>query len=653
MGRKRVAKSSTIMAAVAATATMAGLVIAGAGGAAQAAPAPGPHLLAGSAVPFTSRSQPTGTVAGGRALTIQVWLKPRLAAAEAYATAVSTPGNALYRRHLSPSAYTARFGATAAEAQTAASWLRSQGFTGISTGAQRDYVRATGSVSAINTAFRTTMRYYKSSAGFSAGRYRLYANDSALTLPAPVAAVALGVTGLDNAAPILPLQRQVTFGKVTAAGPVNKCSGYYGQFTATANGATHPTLICGYYAKRLRAAYGANFTNTGKGQTIALVELGLSPAMFPTLQKYAAKMRMPAPDPARYQEALLGGSLAACGDPFFIEEQLDVEAAYDMAPGADEFVVGGNGCDTGDAGLQGLFDADLHVLNGNGGSPLATVASNSWESGAESQGALVTSIEHAYLVKAAAEGVGMYFSAGDGSGVLAPSSDPFAIAVGGTSLGIGQHSNRIFETGWSTNALINSNGSWIEAGEAGATGGGPSLLWRQPSYQKGIVPKALATPGAGNRGGLVRSAPDISADADSFTGMLITVPVLDQNNNVTGYQNISVGGTSLAAPLVAGIVTAGQQGQKKSFGYLDPAFYKLAKTRAFHDVLPLTSKTPAADKGVYCDPFYCGIPAILGFDDQSYSMPGYSGQVTLPGYDNMSGVGSPNGQSFIAALRKL
>jgi hypothetical protein len=32
-------------------------------------------------------------------------------------------------------------------------------------------------------------------------------------------------------------------------------------------------------------------------------------------------------------------------------------------------------------------------------------------------------------------------------------------------------------------------------------------------------------------------------------------------------------------------------------------------------------------------------------------MAGYDGQVTLPGYDNMSGIGSPSGQAFISALR--
>jgi hypothetical protein len=40
-------------------------------------------------------------------------------------------------------------------------------------------------------------------------------------------------------------------------------------------------------------------------------------------------------------------------------------------------------------------------------------------------------------------------------------------------------------------------------------------------------------------------------------------------------------------------------------------------------------------------------------DDQSRSVPDYNGQVTAKGYDNMTGLGVPNGQAFITALRKL
>jgi hypothetical protein len=34
-------------------------------------------------------------------------------------------------------------------------------------------------------------------------------------------------------------------------------------------------------------------------------------------------------------------------------------------------------------------------------------------------------------------------------------------------------------------------------------------------------------------------------------------------------------------------------------------------------------------------------------------MDGYTGQVTLKGYDNMTGIGTPHGQVFITALREL
>ena len=175
---------------------------------------------------------------------------------------------------------------------------------------------------------------------------------------------------------------------------------------------------------------------------------------------------MPAPSPQRYAELSLGKN--TCGDPFNIEEQLDVESSYDMAPGANQLVVGGDSCDSAEEGNQAEYDADIAILDGAGGHPLATVASNSWESGTESQPLSQTKLVHAYLVRAAAEGVGMYFSAGDGSGVLEPSIDPNAIAVGGTTLGIGKTGNRLFETGWSTGISQLKNNAWHFVSEDGA-----------------------------------------------------------------------------------------------------------------------------------------------------------------------------------------
>jgi subtilase family serine protease len=358
---------------------------------------------------------------------------------------------------------------------------------------------------------------------------------------------------------------------------------------------------------------------------------------------------MPAPSASHYREISLGNN--SCGDPFFIEEQLDVETAYNMAPGANELVMGGDGC-AADFGLQGLFDADTAILNGVGGHPLANIASNSWGSGDEDQPSFWTNIENAYLVRAAGEGVGMYFSSGDGSGTFMPAADPFATAVGGTTLGISKTGSRLFETGWSTDIAIDLHGQWVDEGEDGAAGGGPSVLWKEPSYQSGVVPAALTKP-PGNRGGHVRSVPDISAEADLFTGVNVGYLVFNPKKpfQPPTYHQFVVGGTSVAAPLVAGFVAAAQQGQSKAFGFINPALYKLAGTSAFTDTLPLTSKSPTLWRGVACPRQFCGILGLTTFDDQSKSMFGYTGQVTLKGYDNMSGLGTPNGQNFINALR--
>jgi len=648
----------TFTAVVGAAAVVAGLALAGAD-AAAAAPGPVRVALPGSVAPFAARSLAIGDVAATQRLTIQVWLRPRTDAAQRYATAVSTPGSALFHRYLSPAAYTARFGASRAAEGRVAAWLRSRGFTGIKADSGRSYVRATGPVAAIDQAFGTQLRLYRSTAAVSAGRYALRANDRPASVPASLAGTVIGVTGLTNVAPVFPFQRGGSprgpgRRAVATAGSL-QCSQYYGQHVATGlkeifGRTSFPTRVCGYTARQLRSAYGANLVNTGKGQTVALIELGLTKDMFLTLQDYARANGLPAPSDLRYQELSIGQG-TRCGDDFYGEEQLDVEASYAMAPGADQLVVGGDSCDNGDFGLQGLFDADLAVLDGDGSHPLASAASNSWESEVPGQPASLIRIENAFLVRAAAEGVGMYFSAGDGPGVDTPSSDPYAIAVGGTTLGMGPGGQRLFETGWSTGYYLELAGSWLGYGEGGGSGGGPNPLWREPGYQRGVVPNTL-TDMAGGRGKPVRSVPDISADADPFTGMAVGVLSFSARKP-PAYAESDVGGTSLATPLVAGMVTAAQQGHARPFGFANPVLYKLLGTSAVTDALPLTSESPVLDKAEVCIPSVCGVYELGVFDDQSHDLAGYLGQVTLKGYDNMTGVGTPGGQRFIAALRRL
>jgi subtilase family serine protease len=639
---------------------------------------PGIRQLADSAVPFAGHGA-RALVAGPRRLTLQVWLAPRIGAAQSYANAASTPGTTLFGHYLSPSQYAARFGAAPRQAEAVEAWLRSEGFTGVTTDSQLSYVRATAPVSVIDHALHVQVRYYAQPSPRPAGPYALRANDQPVSVPAPLAGTVLGITGLDNAPPAMTwstpaglasgpaTQDPLTPGAGPAipaqvpappqgGGPSFPCSAWYGQHYARhlppIYGSTEfPTQVCGYSAEQLRRAYSYDPRFTGAGQTIALVELGLVPYMFRTLRDFARFNDITSPDASGYRELSIGQG-DECGTPFNVEEQMDVETTYAMAPGATRLVVGGDSCDNGDYGLQALFNAVTVILDGDGHAPLASIISNSWEGFSENQPSEIDSIEHSLLVRAAAEGVGMYFSAGDASGVLTPASDPYAISVGGTTLGIGNTDSRLFETGWSTGMSTDPTDSWQFQGEQGGTGGGQSQIWAQPAYQHGVVPAALAR-GPGNRSGLVRTEPDISADADPFTGMGVGTMTLSSAGKPVSYATTPTGGTSLSTPLIAALVADAQQGMRRPFGFLNPALYRLASTRAFHDPGAVTSSTPSRYKAVACGASNCGVLSLANFDDQSWSMSGYTGQVTASGYNTMTGVGTPDGSYFIPLLREL
>ncbi len=654
--RNRGARLGASAVAVAAAAVLA---TAGVATATTPTTTPSTMTLPGSSAPWVAHTAATGTVPASQQLEFQVWLKPNISAATSFADQVSAPGSPNYHHFVSPAAYTAQFGPSAQQADAVVSWLRSQGFTDIALDAQRQRVSASGVAATVNRAFGTTMNFYQAHGTVKARNGQLRSNATPLQVPSSLNADILGVTGLDNTAPILPFIKRGVAGahsqaatKATAT-PVTTdvCSQYYAQNTVSLpaiDGATSfPTEVCGYGATQLRGAYGANSTNTGKGVTVAFVEGGVVPNMFQTLTDYAQAQGMPAPQSNKYTEFSLGRG-PACGN-WDGEEQMDVESAYDMAPDMNILVAGGDSCSTVDGGLGGqLFDPISTVLGGNGNTPLASIVSNSWESDLESQPAAWTDIEHSFLLRAAGEGVTMLFSSGDGPGVLMPSSDPYATAVGGSSLGIGQDNGRVFQTGWSTSVYEQNTAgtAWNLLTLDGAAGGGASTIWAQPDYQQHVVPKSMATP-VGNRGGLVRAVPDISGVADPVTGM--SVGTLDGPNGT--YAPIVVGGTSLSAPLNAGIIAAAEQGQHKPFGFINPLLYKLAKSKAFVDDQAQTSSTPALDKYAACQS-NCGVSfwVLFNFDTQDPNVTG-SDQVTAAGYDTMTGLGEPNGQNYVNALR--
>ncbi len=625
-----------------------------AGGAVAAQASPGEVVVPGTvADAVTSAGPAVGNVPATQSLNVQLWLKGNDTGAASFADSVSNPKSKNYRSFLSPSAWTAKYGASTANVNAVRSWLAQQGFTNITLDPQRAYLRATAPTSTVQNAFHVQMKTFRV-AGQSAP---VMSNDRDITLPTSIAGDVLGISGLNNAQPKTELANPKLPTAAQAKAEADNCSTYYGQNTQGGlppyNGLTSfPTHICGYNGTQLRAAYGMNNTNTGKGVTVAYIEVGTPYKMFQTLTKWAAASGLPAPKSANYSELAIGAG-NACGNAFDIEEQLDIESSYAMAPDQHQLLVGGDSCDVQLGGAQSLFDADNAVLDGNGNHPLASATSNSWEFGSEGMPAALINIMHSILLRAAGEGVSMYYSSGDGPGVLVPSSDPYATAVGGTSLGLDNADKRLFETGWSNDVLGNNGGgTYTDYGDVFAAGGGVSLLWNEPSYQKGVVPNSMTQPAAGNRsGGALRAVPDVSALADLATGIGEAVTEPGDNGGPDTYSVFPEGGTSLAAPLVAGIVAAAQQGQSTSFGFVNPALYSLAGSNALNDTLPITASSPAAEQGVYCADQACAgaPPSVWTFDNQD---PVKTNQVTAKGYDTMTGVGTPNGQTFVNALRK-
>ncbi|WP_280883519.1 protease pro-enzyme activation domain-containing protein, partial [Streptomyces pseudovenezuelae] len=258
--------------AVCATVVAAGCV-AGASGSARAASA---DVVPGSVPAAVGTATRVGTAPASQRLTVQVWLRPDVTRAAASADAVVTPGSPEFHQYLSPDAYTSRFGPSVAQARAVAAWLTGKGLTGVQVDAGRDYVSATGPVAAVESAFQVRIGRYRAGAaasGSSAGSAVFTSNDREVSVPAPLASLVLGVTGLSSASAT---SRSTTTPALQnrAAARAATCSRYWAQHTHALHpaykGLTRASLpVCGYSAAQLRAAYGATWRDIGRGQTVA------------------------------------------------------------------------------------------------------------------------------------------------------------------------------------------------------------------------------------------------------------------------------------------------------------------------------------------------------------------------------------------------
>ncbi len=183
-----------------------------------------------------------------------------------------------------------------------------------------------------------------------------------------------------------------------------------------------------------------------------------------------------------------------------------------------------------------------------------------------------------------------------GEGVSFPAVLPTVTGVGGTTLSVTSQGDYVGEAAWSMPTM--SQG----------TGGGVSTIVARPAYQ--IAP-GVAPNGVDARG---REVPDVAADADNVSGLAVISAGASQSHNPD--TATSGGGTSLATPIWAAL-TALMNGYLEShgghaIGFINPLLYRFAaqppKFAPFHDI-------------------------TLGSNDFF---------VAGPGYDLVTGVGSPN-----------
>jgi subtilase family serine protease len=134
--------------------------------------------------------------------------------------------------------------------------------------------------------------------------------------------------------------------------------------------------------------------------------------------------------------------------------------------------------------------------------------------------------------------------------------------------------------------------------------------------------------------------PDISVDADPTTGMLVgetqTFP------DGVYYDQYRIGGTSLASPLFSGLVADANQLDHFDHGFLNPVLYQFtSRTGAIKDVTHVGGGAVRVDYVNGVDATGGEVRSVRTFDFTGLTIH------TTPGYDRVTGLGTPNGVAFL------
>ena len=654
---------------------------------------------------FLANAQNLGAEDASKEISVTVWLQLRnKAALDSMVRDIYDKNSPNYHHFLTREQYRSQFAPSAQDAGTVRSYLASNRLSVTSIEKHNHYVTATGKIGDIQKAFNVQINRFNmngevhrvnmseaSVAGPAGGliatvqglndlKYSSYAKRSVNPdTGKPYRGVPLSSVGSDGLVFSQQCLRAPEAHIFTTGGgaPFAVYSGNrYGQDLGT----PPPNApSCGYDANEIQTAYGLSALYKtgwdGTGQTIVIVDAFGSNTITADANQFSTMNGLPALTSTNFQIFTPTGPVTCAKDciagNWEYETTLDVEWAHAIAPGANIALVLGV-----DNNFSTLDEANLFAIDNE----LGSVVSNSF---GIPELILVDFLPSELVVEngiaeiAAALGISLDVSTGDAGdnlifdkgnfGINSPSAgggtSPFYTAVGGTSTFLNSDNSLNFQTGWGFNEARIANPTPnpptippLLFGFLSGSGGGESTFFLKPKFQKKVP-------------GKFRQTPDIAMNADPETGNEIFITDPNQGNN----QVVEVfGGTSLSCPMFSALWAIANQAAGVPLGQAAPLLYELP-AGSILDVVQVTSPfnatgtifnppnpplfesanalaQPEGKTKVYVSALFQSSTSTR-WDVFTFGTD--SSLFTAPGWDNVTGLGTPNGLSFINAVVAL
>jgi|ERR1700722_6963129 len=410
----------------------------------------------------------------------------------------------------------------------------------------------------------------------------------------------------------------------------------YSLFSCQVTGEMPAGESC-YDPYQIRHAYNIdtliNAGFDGKGKTIVIIDAFQSPNIVLELNTYIAFYGLPS------LNGLGGASNSSLGTftqiapngltPFDPTNQdqvgwaeeitLDVLWAHAIAPGANIKLVLSKS--DADADIQ---SAREYVVANH----LGDVISQSFGENESCMDPSLVEQQHQSFAKATVNNTTIFASTGDnGAGqptcdglslvqaASSPATDPLVTAVGGTELHAAGYCFTVLGCNPATSPLpgtFQGEVAWNESG-IGATGGGFSVLYDEPSYQKGTI-----------HGGKQRGVPDVSYNAAVLHGVLtyLNIPGIPAGFYLFG-------GTSAGSPQWSAILAIADQKAGSDLGFINKALYHIGQA----------------------PPHYSA--SFFDVTSGNNSFAGVTGFNAGKGWDPATGLGSPTTDQLVSYLMQF